>query len=227
MRVLVLLALLAAACAEKPDNTPSDGAMPAQVAGTKAEPAPEIPTDAPTVAFLGDSVAAGLHLAKDEAYPAVLQRALATKGLPFNLINAGVSGSTTAAALARVDWILKQEPDIVVIQLGANDGFRGVKLASIESNLEKIVMRVQKAGAKALLLGMNLPPNYGPEYQAGFDALFKKVAKRTGARFVPRFMEGVGGNPEANLKDGIHPTPAGHVRLAQNAEEALAALLRG
>jgi acyl-CoA thioesterase-1 len=226
MRKLAMLAALLAACAEKPDNAPSDGAMPAKIAGTRAAQAPRIPADAPTVAFLGDSIAAGLHLAKDEAFPAVLQRRLAKKGLPFKLVNAGVSGSTTAAGLARVDWILGQKPDIVVIELGANDGFRGIKLASIEANLERIIKRVRDAGAKALLLGIRLPPNYGEQYQSGFDALYGKVAQATGAAFVPAFMEGVGGNPDLNLKDGIHPTPEGHVKLADNVEQALAALLR-
>ena len=155
-----------------------------------------------------------------------LQRRLAEDGLPFHLINAGVSGDTTAGGVARVDWLLKQEPAVVVIELGANDGFRGVPLATIEENLRRIVERVREAGVRALLLGIRLPPNYGSEYAGGFDELYARVAEETGVAYVPFFMEGVAGVPDMNLQDGIHPTPAGHEKLADNLESSLADLLR-
>ena len=158
--------------------------------------------------------------------PAVLQRRLAEEGFPFRLINAGVSGDTTAGGVARVDWILGQDPDVVVIELGANDGFRGVPLATVEENLRAIVERVREAGAQPLLLGIRLPPNYGSEYTDGFDTLYARVAEETGVSFVPFFMEGVAGVPEMNLPDGIHPTPEGHRRLADNLATALAGMLR-
>jgi len=226
--VALLFCLAAVACGNGDDGRealPSDGAAPAEVGGRAALPAPEIPEDAPTVVFLGDSLAAGLHLGRDEAFPAVLQRRLAKRGRPFHLVNAGVSGSTTSAGLARVDWILQRDPDVVVVELGANDGMRGIPLETVRENLEKIVARVREGGAKVLLLGIRLPPNYGGEYKAGFDALYGEIAEKTGVAFVPGFLEGVGGVQDMNLKDGIHPTPEGHRRLSTNVEDALASLL--
>jgi acyl-CoA thioesterase-1 len=211
-------------------STPSDlpderGSAPARVPGTAAPDAPAIPADAPTVAFLGDSLSAGLHLARDEAFPAVLQRRLAEAGKPFHLVNAGVSGDTTAGGLARVDWLLAQDPDVVVIELGANDGFRGIPVGTVETNLRGIVARVRQKGARVLLLGVPLPPNYGPEYTRSFKDLYERFAAELEVTWVPGFMEGVGGLPDMNLADGIHPTPQGHVRLAKNVEAALAELL--
>ena len=203
-----------------------DPGAPSRAPARAGVDAPAVPADAPVVAFLGDSVAAGLHLARDEAFPSVLQRRLVARGLPFRLVNAGVSGSTTAAGLARVDWILDQAPEVVVIELGANDGFRGIPLATIEENLRRIVERVRERGAKALLAGMRLPPNYGAEYAGGFEDLYARVAEDLDVPFVPYFMDGVAGARSMNLPDGIHPTPEGHERLARNLEDALAELLR-
>ena len=225
-RLLLALPVLVSACRDSSDlPLPSVGDEPARVPAAAIEPAPEIPADAPVVVFLGDSLAAGLHLAPDEAFPAVVQRLLAKRGHPFRLVNAGVSGSTTAAGLARTEWILTQAPAVVVIGLGANDGFRGIALEEIEKNLRGILDKVRKKGARALLLGIRLPPNYGKQYVEGFDALYARVAKENGAAFVPYFLKGVGGVPEMNLPDGIHPTPEGHRRLAANVEDALAKLL--
>jgi acyl-CoA thioesterase-1 len=230
-RLPILLVFLAAgvlsACDGRASTSelPSDGALPATIAEAPIESAPVIPDGAPTVVFLGDSLAAGLHLARDEAFPAVLQRRLAESGHAFHLINAGVSGSTTAGGVARVDWVLQQKPDVVVIELGANDGFRGIPLATIEENLRKIIASVRGAGARPLLLGIRLPPNYGAEYAGGFDALFQRVGDDTSVPVVPYFMEGVAGVPDLNLPDGIHPTPEGHRRLADNLESALAEVL--
>jgi acyl-CoA thioesterase-1 len=225
---LFAFCLLLVACGEGTEDLsgPSDGGDPSRLAVSDAEPAPKIPANAPLVAFLGDSLSAGLHLAKDEAFPAVLQRRLAKQGLPFRLVNAGVSGSTTAAGLARVDWILDQEPDVVVVQLGANDGFRGIALETIEENLLGIVRRIAERKAKPVLLEMKLPPNYGKEYAAGFGALYARVARTTKAAFVPFFMDGVAGVADMNLPDGIHPTPEGHRRLAANLEKAVSDVLR-
>jgi acyl-CoA thioesterase-1 len=216
---LAALALAAAACG--PEAAPAPPA-----AGSGAAPRPEIPDDAPVVAFLGDSITAGLHLSPDRAFPAVLQRDLAAAGRPFRLVNAGVSGDTTSGGRARVDWVLRNRPAVVVVQLGANDGFRGVPVATMEANLREILDRVKEAGAKPLLLGMRLPPNYGPAYTGEFRAMYRRLADDTGAAFVPEFLEGVGGRLDRNLPDGIHPTPEGHRILAANVREALEALLR-
>ena len=228
-RWLLFVLVLAAACGDGTNGAadPPDMGAPADAPAVEAAKKVEVPADAPLVAFLGDSLSAGLHLAKYEAFPAVLQRRLVDRGLPFRLMNAGVSGSTTAAGLARVDWILGREPDVVVVQLGANDGFRGIELDVIEGNIEAIVARIKKSGARPVLLEMQLPPNYGKDYAAGFVALYARVAKRTGASLVSFFMDGVAGEVDMNLPDGIHPTPKGHVRLAKNLEGPIAEALKG
>lgn len=181
----------------------------------------EIPEEAPLVVFLGDSLSAGLHLSGERAFPAVLQARLAGAGRPFRLVNAGVSGDTTAGGLARLDWLLAQEPDIVVVELGANDGLRGLPIASIESNLRAIVLRIREAGARPLLLGMRLPPSYGMEYTDEFAELYGRVAQEQGAPVVRFFMQDVAGVPELNLPDGLHPTAEGHRVLARNLEAPL------
>ena len=219
----LLLAALAGGCRDGADA----GAVDAAESPRGGRPAaPEIPADAPLVAFLGDSISAGLHLPRDRAFPAALQRRLAAAGVPFRLVNAGVSGDTTAGGLARIDWILKQKPAIVVVELGANDGLRGVPVETIEANLREILRRVVASGAKPLLLGMRLPPNYGPAYNASFEEAFDRVADEHDAAFLPYFMKGVAGRLDLNLEDGIHPTAAGHEKLAENVEPALRPLLR-
>lgn len=194
-------------------------------AGAVQMPEVQVPEGAPVVVFLGDSISAGLHLPAERAFPAVLQRRAATEGLPFELINAGVSGDTSAGGLSRVDWLLRQEPDLVVLELGGNDGLRGQPLESIEKNLAGIIERVRGAGAEVLLLGMRLPTSYGAEYGEGFAALYPRLAEEEEVPFVPFFMEGVGGNPELNLPDELHPSIAGHELLAENVLPELLGLL--
>jgi len=175
----------------------------------------------PKVAFLGDSISAGLHLAEDQAFPALLAQRMRGQPHAFRLINAGVSGDTTAGGLRRADWILKQRPDVVVVELGANDGLRGVPLDAIERNLRGILEKVRNAGAVPVLLGVRLPPSYGKDYVAGFEAIYPRLARELGVAHVSFFMEGVAGVPEMNLEDGLHPTAKGHERLAANVEPAL------
>lgn len=225
---LLLLAALPhlAACgdpdapAEAPPRRAAEDAAEARV-----PTAAEVPLDAPVVVFLGDSLSAGMHLPAHEAFPAVLQRALATSGTPFRLVNAGVSGSTTRAGLARLAWVLKQKPAVVVIQLGANDGFRGLELDETEKNVRAMVTKALEAGARPLLLGMKLPPNYGADYTRRFEALFEAIARETKVAYVPFFMEGVAGEPALNLEDGIHPTAEGHRKLAANLRAPLVEIL--
>jgi acyl-CoA thioesterase-1 len=181
--------------------------------------------EGPLVLFLGDSIAAGLDLAADDAFPAVLQRELAAVGVPFRLINAGVSGDTTAGGLRRLDWLLKQDPDWVVVELGGNDGLRGLPLASIEASLDAIVAKAQASGARVWLLGTYLPPNYGADYTAAFAALQRRVAEARGVAFVPFFLEGVGGVPEMNQSDGLHPTAEGQREIARRLAPVLRELL--
>lgn len=201
---------------------------PAAVTETtpKAPPPAAEPQRGPKVVFLGDSLAAGLHLPATQAFPAVLQRQLADDGVPFRLINAGVSGDTTAGGLRRVDWLLDQDPEVVVVELGANDGLRGQPVAEIEKNLRAIVRRVKDQGAEVLLLGMRVPPSHGAAYAREFAAVYPRVAKATSVPLVPFLLEDVAGEPELNLPDGIHPTAEGHVILAENVEPALRRLLQ-
>ncbi len=222
--------VLAAACSEQADE--SGRAMPGDGASRVAEriasadrPAPTIPADAPVVAVLGDSIAAGLHLAADDAFPAALQRLLAAQGRPFRLVNAGVSGDTSAGGLRRLEWVLRSKPDVLVVELGANDGLRGSPLEELEKNLREIVRGGLASGARVVLVGMQMPPNLGPEYSRGFEELYGRVAREEGALFVPNFLRGVGGEVNRNLEDGLHPTVEGHEILASNLAPTLSAAL--
>lgn len=193
--------------------------------------APMIPAGAPTVAFLGDSITAGLHLPSDQAFPAVTQRLLAEQGLPFRVVDAGVSGDTSAGGKRRLDWVLRSAPDVVVIELGGNDGLRGKPVGDIKANLAAIVAGVRDAGALPLLVGMVIPPNYGPDYTRDFSGLYEQLAEELDVPLVPRFMERIGGKPEFFLGDRLHPNPSGHRELADvlapHLSDRLAALAEG
>jgi acyl-CoA thioesterase-1 len=224
--IAALLLALFVACSDDSAPPPAlPGDAPAAEASRDGPAEPAIPDDAPRVLVLGDSLAAGLHLSLEQAFPSVLQRLLAERGTPFHLTNAGVSGDTSAGGLARVDWVLRSRPDVVVVELGANDGLRGQPPEAIEANLRAIVERLRAGGAEVLLLGLRMPPSLGPEYAREFDAVYPRVAEALDVAFVPFFMDGVAGVPERNLDDGMHPTPEGHRRLAENVAPALAELL--
>jgi acyl-CoA thioesterase I len=230
---IVSLLALCVACAREPEPEPAlPGERESTVAAREAaEPTrapsdgPVIPNEAPLVVFLGDSLSAGLHLSSEDAFPAVVQRELARAGKPFRLVNAGVSGDTSAGGLRRVDWVLAQRPAVLVIELGANDGLRGQSVGSVESNLRAIVASAKAKGASVLLLGVRLPPSLGDDYVQAFEELFPRIAKDEGIAFVPFFMEGVGGVPEMLLEDGLHPNRAGHERIAAKIAPELRALL--
>lgn len=223
--------LSSVACQEKSNaeaRAKSSESGRAPVASPLPNPLPggeETEKKGPLVVFLGDSLAAGLHLPADQAFPAVVQRELAREGVPFRLVNAGVSGDTTAGGLSRVNWIMKQKPRLVVLELGSNDGMRGLPLSLIEQNLRAMIDAIRAQGAAVLLLGMRLPPSFGAEYTADFTALFARVASDTKVAFVPFFHEGVAGVPELNLPDGIHPTEEGHRRIAAKLAPHLRTLL--
>jgi acyl-CoA thioesterase-1 len=210
--LLLTVACRAAAPAPASTPAPTEQVAPAAALG-------------PKVAFLGDSISAGLHLAADEAFPAALQRKLAARGVAFQLVNAGVSGDTSAGGLRRVDWLLKQHPRVIVIELGGNDGLRGIPVAVTEQNLRAIVTKIRAGGAEPLLLGMRIPPSVGEAYAEEFAAIYPRVAAELNVPFVPFFMEGVAGVPELNLEDGIHPTALGHERIATHLVESLQKLL--
>ena len=191
-----------------------------------ARPPLDVPDAAPLVVFLGDSIGAGLHLAEHQAFPAVLQARLAAEGRPFRLVSSCESGRTTAGGVTALDWVLRAEPDLVVLELGGNDGLRGIPLEEVERNLRETIERARAGGAQVLLLGVRLPPNYG-EYGERFDALYPHLARVYGLAFVPFFMEGVGGVPDKNLEDGLHPTAEGQALIAEKVLPALREALAG
>jgi len=197
------------------------------VAPAPAAPAPAARADAgPLVIFLGDSLTAGYGLAEEQAYPAVLDRRLDVQGTPVRVLNAGVSGDTTAGGRARLDWLLKQKPDVLVVGLGANDGLRGLDLDDTEKNLREIVRRAKAAGARVLLLGMIIPPNYGPDYTEQFREMYPKISKDLDVPLVPFLLEGVGGIADLNQGDGIHPTAKGQEMVAATVEPYLKEILK-
>jgi acyl-CoA thioesterase I len=176
------------------------------------------------VAF-GDSLTAGLGVTPDDSYPAQLQAKLHAEGYAYRVVNAGVSGDTTAGGLRRVDWALKNKPDVAIVALGANDALRGQDLASVRANLEAIVARFQKAGVRVLVAGMEVPPNYGARYAAEFRRLYADVARKRGAALMPFLLDGVAGDPRLNQPDGIHPTAEGYRIVAAHLWPHLAPML--
>ena len=170
----------------------------------------------PLVIFLGDSLTAGHGLAADQAYPALVAKALRDKGRPIRMVNAGVSGDTTSMGLERTGWLLDQKPDVLVVGLGVNDAFRGQPVARIEANLRAIVTRAKAAGARVVLLGMRVPTNYGPDYADAFAAIYPHIAKSENVALMPFLLDGVGGHAELNNEDGIHPNQEGQRIVASN-----------
>ena len=158
---------------------------------------------------LGDSLTAGYGLARPASFPARLGEALGAEGRAVEVINAGISGDTTAGGLARLEWALAGGPDVVILELGANDGLRGLEPASTFANLDAMLTRLAAAGVAVLLAGMKAPPNLGAEYGAEFDAIFPRLAEKHGVAFYPFFLDGVAARPELNQEDGIHPNALG------------------
>lgn len=180
------------------------------------------------VLFLGTSLTEGLGVGRENAYPAHIQEKIDSAGLPYRVVNAGSSGETSAGALRRLDWLLQQPFEVLVLETGANDMLRGANLDSTQANLEAIVRRVRETrpGAEIVLLGMMAPPNLGSEYARRFGALYPRVASEHDLVLVPFLLEGVGGVPELNIEDGIHPNEEGHRIMAETVWPAVEAVLR-
>lgn len=176
---------------------------------------------------LGDSLTAGYGLSIEEAWPALAERDLRAAGLNVELVNAGLSGDTSAGGVRRMEWLMTQRFDALVIALGANDGLRGLAVGELERNLQRMIdlARGANPNMKILLAGMRAPPNMGPQYAAAFEAVYRRVAERNGIALWPFMLEGVGGVPELNLEDGIHPNAEGQRRMAAMAAAHLRALL--
>jgi acyl-CoA thioesterase I len=187
-----------------------------------AAPAPRV------ILFLGDSITAGYGLDPDQAFPALIQEKIAAKGWNFKVVNAGQSGDTSAGGLNRLDWLLKNRVDILILELGANDGLRGLPPETTQKNLQAIIDRTKGKypETKVIVAGMKVPPNMGGNYGRKFEALFGELAKKNQAVFIPFVLEGVGGSRELNLADGVHPTAKGHEIVAANVWKVLEPILR-
>jgi len=177
------------------------------------------------VVFFGDSLTAGYGLEESQAFPALLETQLAATGTPIRAVNAGVSGDTSAGGVSRLSWLLKQHPDVLVVELGANDAMRGQPPSATEANLRRIVETAKAQGVRVLLVGMLAPPNYGPEFTRDFAAIYPRLSRQLDVPLVPFLLEGVAGRPELNLADGIHPTPEGHAIIARTLRPYLEKML--
>ena len=192
-----------------------------------ASPVP-VPTGRKTVLIVGTSLTAGLGLDPEEAYPALLQRKADSLGLHVDIVNAGLSGETSAGALRRIDWLLRGPADVVVIETGANDGLRGLNVDSTRANLRAIIGKVKavRPAARILLAQMEAPPNLGAKYTAAFSAMYQDVAKEEGVGIMPFLLQGVAGVTSLNQSDGIHPNERGEEIVAANVWAALEPVLR-
>ncbi len=209
--VALLLAMMSAGCG-------SSGAVPG------VTPEPQGPLRAKVV-FFGDSLTAGHGLDRSEAYPALLQAKLDAARLPFEAVNAGVSGDTTADGTRRLDWVLSRGADLMVVELGANDGLRGGSLEAARKNLAEILTRLRARAIPIVLVGMRIPPNYGPDYSEKFHSMYPSLAKEFGVPLVEFLLDGVGGHADRTLPDGIHPNAAGQRVMADTVWKTLEPVL--
>ncbi|HUS00167.1 MAG TPA: arylesterase [Chitinophagaceae bacterium] len=171
-----------------------------------------------TIIFFGNSLTAGYGIEPSQAFPALIQKKIDSLDLPYKVINAGVSGETTSGGNSRIDWILRQPVDVFVLELGANDGLRGIPIGETKSNLQSIIRKVWALypDAKIILAGMQIPPNMGQQYASAFREIFPELARKNNVALVPFILEGVGGEEKLNQEDGIHPTEEGHKIVAEN-----------
>ena len=217
--IIVSLLTLFSACTnnEKPQGSKQNNTTNETVPVTKKK----------TIVFFGNSLTAGYGLSPSEAFPALIQKKIDSLGLPYQVINAGVSGETSSGGKTRIDWILREPVDIFVLELGANDGLRGTLLSETKKNLQDIIDKVKAKypDTKLVFAGMEIPPNMGQAYTTEFRNIYTELATKNSMTLIPFLLEGVGGEPELNQADGIHPTAEGHVIVAENVWKQLEKLL--
>jgi acyl-CoA thioesterase-1 len=215
------LALAACRGGAGPKPSPAPGAAPPPAARAT-------PDDRPVVLFVGTSLTAGFGIDPDEAFPAVIQRQMDAAGLRYRVVNAGVSGETSAGARRRIGWLLRQPVAVLVLETGANDGLRGQDPEATRENIRAIFDEAlrQRPPPKLVLVAMEALPNYGEDYRRRFRAIYPEVAKASGATLVPFLLQGVAGAPRLNQPDGIHPTAEGHARVAENVWKVLEPVLQ-
>lgn len=243
----VFLALVCLALASLPTACARDRATPAAATDSTASAAATTSTaerttatsdtlrapaarsdERPVVLFLGNSLSAGLGVPEDSAFPALVQQKIDSAGLGFRVVNAGVSGATSSDGLQQSGWLLRQRVDVLVLELGGNDALRGLPVAAMEQNLRGIIerFRARQPGIPVIVAGMEAPPNLGVQYTAAFRQVYPRLAREEHASLIPFLLEGVGGRPELNQPDHIHPTSAGHRIVAQNVWRVLEPVLR-
>lgn len=184
---------------------------------TNSPPAPAAAVEAGlTIVAVGDSLTAGLGVAEEESYPAILEKDLRAEGIDIKVINAGVSGETTSGTLARLDWVLTLKPDIVILETGANDGLRGLDTSLARTNLLKIIETLQARNITVVLAGMQMVWNLGPAYTSDFNRIYPEIAAQKGLIFMPFFLDGVATRREFNIEDGLHPNPQGYRIIVDN-----------
>lgn len=219
----MFLVLLAAACGDsKPAEAPP--ATPSEPAAAASRPAAS--DDRPIILAFGDSLTAGSGLDPGAGYPEMLQAELDARGYRYRVVNAGIGGDTTAGGLARLNSALALHPEVVILELGGNDGLRGTPIESMQSNLDEMTAAFKKSGAKVLLAGMTLPRNFGPDYISAFEKVYPTLAEKHKVTLIPFFLEGAAGRPELNLEDGIHPNEAGYRIVTANVLKYLEPLLK-
>jgi acyl-CoA thioesterase-1 len=207
--VFLVLTMISSSCGNN-EEARRDTARTAQKA---------VPEKRKSMVFFGDSLTAGYGLDEpSQAFPALIQQKLDSAGLGYQVVNAGVSGETSSGGVERIDWILGNPVDVFILELGANDGLRGIPIAETKKNLQMIIDKVKakSPSARIILTGMEVPPNMGQQYASQFRSIFTELAKKNELPLVPFLLEGVGGEPKLNQADGIHPTPEGHKIVAAN-----------
>ena len=209
-------------------SPPREGIGPrleTEVTAQPGQPKTQVSAERPRIVAFGNSLRAGLGVSPDQSYPAHLQRTLDAAGYAYRVVNVGVSGETTAGGVRRVSWVLNSKPAIVILELGGNDGLRGLSLQETKANLERIIQQFQQASVTVVLAGMKLPPNYGQDYTGGFEALYQALAKQYRLKMIPFFLDGVAGSSSLNQADGIHPTGEGYRLIVERVFPTLKPLL--
>lgn len=215
-----LIAALAAACADRPASDAPESAQPVAPIAPVSR-ASTAAMDRPRIVFLGDSLTAGHGLTPADAFPALIEQRLRESGHAYEVVNAGVSGDTSAGGLRRLEWSLDGNVQVLVVALGGNDGLRGLPPGQLRENLARIVETAQARRIDVILAGMEAPPNFGGTYTQQFRDVYREVAERYGVPLIPFFLEGVAGVPSLNQSDGIHPNREGQRRIADTIWQTL------
>ena len=217
--IIVALIIILSSCADNKKPAGSDQNNTATETATV--------TKKKTIVFFGNSLTAGYGLSPDQAFPALIQKKIDSLALPYQVVNAGVSGETSSGGKTRIDWILREPMDIFILELGANDGLRGTPLSETKKNLQDIIDKVKTKypNTKLIFAGMEIPPNMGQTYTSEFRNIYTDLAAKNKMNLIPFLLEGVGGEPELNQADGIHPTAEGHVIVAENVWKELQKIL--